>query len=296
MSSTDSLVPDRPLRFGEMLTATFRYLRRNPAATLGVGALLGTVTSTVQGIVLNGIVFGSNRGDQLQRLLAGDTMSTKEIQAAIDEVAAMAPYLAIAGAVQTVVQFLAMGVMTLGMVRALRGERLLPSELWREVPWLRILGINLVLLGIMIVAVGVPFGAAIFIGGPIAIVLISAAITVAFFIAVVSTLAVPASIVDQLGVGDAIRMAVSVSRGALLRTTGLIFGSILFWTLIGDFIGAPIGGILGGLAGGSGSAAGSALTTMVSGIVAAAITLPASSAMAVLVYVDRIRRMRPTSW
>lgn len=296
MSSTDPLIPDQPLRFGEMLTATYRYMRRNPAATLGVGALLGTVTSAVQGIVVNGIVFGSNRGDQIQRLLAGETLSTKEVQAAIDEVAAMAPYLALAGVVQAIVQFAAMGVMTLGMVRALRGERLQPSELWREVPWTRILGINLALFGIMLVAVGVPLLAAIAIGGPAAIVLLSIAISLAFFITVVSTLAVPASIIDQLGVVESIRMAVSVSRGALLRTTGLIFGSILFWTLIGDFIGSPVGSIVGSLAGGSGSASGSALSAMVAGIVAGAITLPASSAMAVLVYIDRVRRMRPMSW
>lgn len=296
MSSTDPLIPDQPLRFGEMLTATYRYMRRNPAATLGVGALLGTVTSAVQGIVVNGIVFGSNRGDQIQRLLAGETLSTKEIQAAIDEVATMAPYLALAGVVQAIVQFAAMGVMTLGMVRALRGERLQPSELWREVPWTRILGINLALLGIMLVAVGVPLLGAIAIGGPAAIVLLAIAISLAFFITVVSTLAVPASIIDQLGVVESIRMAVSVSRGALLRTTGLIFGSILFWTLIGDFIGSPVGSIVGSLAGGSGSASGSALSAMVAGIVAGAITLPASSAMAVLVYIDRVRRMRPMSW
>lgn len=296
MSSTDPLIPDQPLRFGEMLTATYRYMRRNPAATLGVGALLGTVTSAVQGIVVNGIVFGSNRGDQIQRLLAGETLSTKEVQAAIDEVATMAPYLALAGVVQAIVQFAAMGVMTLGMVRALRGERLQPSELWREVPWTRILGINLALFGIMLVAVGVPLLAAIAIGGPAAIVLLSIAISLAFFITVVSTLAVPASIIDQLGVVESIRMAVSVSRGALLRTTGLIFGSILFWTLIGDFIGSPVGSIVGSLAGGSGSASGSALSAMVAGIVAGAITLPASSAMAVLVYIDRVRRMRPMSW
>lgn len=295
MSSMDSLVPDRPLRFGEMLTATFRYMRRNPAATLGVGALLGTITSTVQGVLLNGIVFGSNRGDQLQRLLAGETMSTKEIQAAIDEVAQMAPYLALAGAVQTIVQFAAMGVMTLGMVRAMRGERPQPSELWRLVPWTRILGINLAVLVVMLIAVGVPLGAAIIIRGPIAIALLSLAISLAFFIAVVSTLAVPASIVDQLGVRDSMRMAVGVCRGALLRTTGLIFASLFFWTVLGDLIGSPIGSIIGGMAGGPSSAAGSALSTMVAGIVAGAITLPASSAMAVLVYVDRIRRMRPMS-
>lgn len=296
MSSTDSLVPDRPLRFGEMLNATFRYMRRNPAATLGVGALLGTVTSTVQGIVINGIVFGSNRGDLLQRLISGEQMSRKEIQAAVDQVAALTPYLALAGAVQSIVQFAAMGVMTLGMVRALHGDRLQPSELWRQVPWGRILGINLSIFAILLLAVGVPLGLAITIGGPAAIALLALAISVVFFIAVVSTLAVPASIVDQLGVKDSIRKAVEVSRGALLRTTGLIFASLFFWTAVGNLIGTPIGSILGGMAGGSSSAAGSALSTMVAGIVGGAITLPASSAMAVLVYIDRVRRMRPISW
>lgn len=295
MSSMDSLVPGGPLRFGEMLTSTFRYMRRNPAATLGIGALLGTITSTVQGIVVNGIVFGSDRGTELRKVLEGGTLTEAELQSAIDSVGALIPYLALAGAVQTIVQFLAMGVMTLGMVRAMQGEKLQPGALWRLVPWMRILGVNLLILAAMFIAVGLPLALALVVGGPVAIAALAVAIAFAFLIAVVSTLAVPASIVDDLDVRASVRAAIGVSRGALLRTTGLVFGALLFWTVLGDLIGSPIGTLLGSMAGGSESAAGGALASMVTGIVAGAITLPASSAMAVLVYIDRKRRMRPAS-
>lgn len=296
MSSMDSLVPDRPLQFGDMLGATFRYMRGNPAATLGVGALLATATSTVQGVMLNGFVFGSNRGADLEKLLAGNQLSDAELQKAIDGVAELAPYLAVAGIVQTIVQFLAMGVMTLGMVRAMQGGKLRPSELWRAVPWRRILGINLAVFVAVLVAGGIPFALALIAPTPVAIVALALALGIGFMVAVASTLAVPASIVDGLGVRESIGAALVATRTAIFRTSALIVGSILFWTLAGDVIGSPIGAILGSLSGGSASASGAALSTMVTGIVGGAITLPASSAMAVLIYVDRKRRMRPSSW
>lgn len=295
MSAIESLVPDRPLRFSDMLSATFRYLRRNPSATLGVGALLGTVTSTVTGIVLQGMVFGNSRAADLQRLLAGETMSTKEINVAIAQIGEVAPYLGFAGAVAALVQFAAMGVMTLGMVRAMRGERIQPSELWRSVPWRRILGINLLVFAVMLAVVAVPVGIAFAVGGGLAIAALGFAGVLAFVVAVVSTLAVPAAIIDDLGVTAALRRALFVTRGALLRTSVLIFGSLVFWDAIGGLLAGPAGGLFGALSGGATSPSGQALSTLVSGIVSGAITLPSTSAMAVLVYTDRVRRMRPSS-
>ena len=295
MSGKDSLVPDRPLRLGEMLLATFRYLRANPAATLGVGALLGTVTSTVSGIVMNGIVFGNQRGAELQRLLSGETMTQAAIDRAITQLGEVAPYLGFAGAVSALTQLAAMGVMTLGFVRALHGERLAPATIWRQVPWGRILGINLAVFAIVLAVMSVPVGLALLIGGTATIVALLCACAFAFIVAIIATLAVPAAIVEDLGIAAALRRAIAVSRGALLRTTGLVLVSLLFWDALASLLGTPIGSVVGTLAGGSGSAAGDALTTLVSGIVVGAITLPATSAMAVLVFVDRVTRMRPPS-
>ena len=296
MSAMDSPVPGGPLRFGDMLSATFQYLRRNPAATLGIGALLATATSTVQGVMLNGFVFSSNRGAELEKVLSGSQLTEAELQSAIDSIATLAPYLAVAFIVQTIVQFLAMGVMTVGMVRAMQGERVQPGALWSAVPWARILGINLLVFVAILVGAGVPFGLALFAPTPVAVVALALAFGIGFILAVASTLAVPASIVDGLGVMAAMRAAVLATRTSVFRTTMLIVGSILFWSVVGSFIGSPIGSILGSLSGGSGSATGSALSSMVAGIIGGAITLPASSAMAVLIYVDRIRRMRPSSF
>lgn len=290
MSAMDPLVPDRPLRLAEMVTATYRYMRRNPAATLGIGALLGTVTSVVSGIVIDGIVFGSNRGGDLQRVLAGETLTTEQLEAAIAQISAIAPYLAMAGAVATLVQFAAMGVMTLGMVRAMHGEHVQPSTLWRVVPWGRIIGINLAMSVLMLLLISVPVGIAFVAGGPAAIAAVAVAGLLAFVVAVLSTLAVPAAIIDGLGVKDAIRRAVAVTRSGLLRASWLIFASLVFWDALGSIIAAPIGSLFGALAGGASSASGHALDNLVAGIVSGAITLPATSAMAVLVYIDCVRR------
>lgn len=295
MSAPQPLVPEQPLRFGEMLVATFRYLRRNPAATLGVGALLGTVTSTVTGVVMNGMVFGNGRGDALQRLLAGESQTSTQVKAAMAQIGDVAPYLALAGVVGAIVQFAAMGVMTLGMVRAMRGEHVRPSQLWREVPWGRIIGINALVFVGMVVVVALPVGLAIILGGSAAIAALVAAGFLAFLVAVISTMAVPAALMDDLGIRASLKRAVGVTRGAIVRTSWLVFASLVFWDAVGSLLGSPVGSVVGALAGGAASSSGQALTSLVAGIVTAAVTLPAGSAMAVLIYDDRKRRMRPTS-
>ncbi len=286
----ESLIPDRPLRISEMFLATYQYLRRNLTATVGVGALLATVTSAISGVVVNGMLLGRDQGSALDRLIAGETLTATQAQAVAQQVTEAAPLLALAFAVSMLVQLAAMGIMTLGMVDALRGERPTPASLWRRTPWRRIVGVNVAIVLLELVASAVPVAIAFIVGGALGLAALGIAIVIAISIAVLTALAVPATVMHDLGVRAALTRSVAVNRHGALRTAWALLATVVVWQMLGGFLGNPIGVIVGIAAGGTSTSAGSALTSLVASIVSGAISLPAIAGMTTLIYVDRLRR------
>lgn len=284
----EPLIPAGALRFGDMMAATFRYLRRWPGATLGIGALLATATTIISTMASSAL--SSAGGGALDGLAAGETLTAQQAEEAVQALMAALPYLAMALAVSALAQLAGMGVMTVGMVRALRGEPLEPGVLWRLVPWARVFAINGLVLASIVAVMGAATVVGVAVGGPAIAAILILAIGVALWIALLSTLAVPAAILEDLTVTAALRRCLTVSQGRRGRTIGLLLGATVLWTGLGEFVGLPAGSLVGALAGGNGTTTGSVLTDLVHGIAAGAVTLPAASAMAVLVYVDLVRR------
>lgn len=286
----EPLIPDRPLRIGEMLVATTRYLRHNAGATVGVGALLATATSVIDGVVVNGVLLGRGQGTALDRLIAGQTLTAADTQVLVRQVTDAAPLLALAVAVSMLVQLAAMGVMTLAMADVLRGRRPTPGTLWGRVPWRRIVGVNIAIVVLELVASAVPIAVAFIAGGALGLAAMGLSVVIALSIAVLTALAVPATVVHGLGVRDAIARSVLVNRHGALRTAWALLVTVAVWQMLGGFIGNPIGLIVGLLGGGPSTATGSVLTSLVANIVSGAIALPAIAGMTTLIYIDRLRR------
>lgn len=293
MTVSESLIPERPQRITEMLVSTFRYLRANPLATLGIGALLSTVTSAVSAVVVNGFVLGRNTDSALGHLMAGETLTATQSAAITQEITNAAPLLALAAATSVLVQLAAMGVMTLGMVESLQGRKLVPSELWREVPWRRIVGVNLAIVGLMLGGAAIPVALAFWIGGAFGLIVLAGAGLAGVLIAVLTALAVPATVMDGMSVRESLRQSILVTRSGVFRTAWMLLVAAIVWSTLGSFIGTPLGDIASALAGGPSTAAGSALAGIVSSIVSGAVSLPAVSAMSVLIYLERVRQTRP---
>ncbi len=292
MTVSESLIPGQPLRMGEMLAAVFRYLRANPAATLGIGALLSTVTSTISAVVMNGVLLGTSSTSPLGRMLAGESLTVAEATLATKQITDAAPALATAAGISVLVQLAAMGVMTLGMVESLKGQQLAPAQLWRAVAWRRIIGVNLAIVGLMLLAAALPVLLAVVVGGAFGLACMAAAGLAGLIIAILTALAVPATVMDGLPVREALRQSVLVTRGGFFRTAWMLFFAGLIWQALGNLIGSPVGAIFGSFAGGTGSAAGSALTSILASIVAGAISLPASAGTITLIYLERVRASR----
>ena len=293
MNVSESLVPERPLRISEMLMATFRYMRTNPVATLGIGALLSTATSAVSAVVVNGVILGGSSNSALSRLMAGETLTATQSNEITKQITDAAPLLALAAAVSVLVQLAAMGVMTLGMVESLKGHKLVPGELWRQVPWRRIIGVNLAVVGLMLASAAIPVALAFSIGGAFGLILLAGAGLTGLVIAVLTALAVPATIMDGYSVRQSLQRSILVTRGGLLRTAWMLFVSAIVWQVFGNFLGTPFSVLFAAFAGGPSTPAGSAIANIVTSIVAGAVSLPAVSGMTVLIYLERVRHTRP---
>lgn len=296
MSELPAPSPEAPLRVATLLVTTYRYLRSNPGATLGVAALLSTITSAVSGVVLNGVLLGGRDNTALGRFLSGETLTKADSANLLQEMTDAVPLLAVVSAVSALIQLAAVGVMTLGMVRALAGERVGAAELWRRVPWARVILINLMIVGILLAASVVPLVGAAVLGGGSGLALIALALTVVLALTVATVLAVPAALTEDLRPWAAVRRSLQLTRRAWWRTAGLLLSGLLTWQVVASLIASPVSALAGAVAGGPSSAAGAALASLIAGIVAGAITLPADAATATLVYADLARRRdEPTS-
>ena len=282
-------VPTGPMRVSEMLVHTFRLMRAHPASTLGIGALLATVDATVSGVVVNGVLA---RSDALRDITTqSGSAATAEILGQLADVTRAAlPWLALTFAISFLTQLAATGVMTLAVIRARRDEPVQPSTLWNDVPWLRLLAINGLIIGLIVLAAAGPIAIAVFAPSfaPFAVGFVVAA---ALVLALGTALAVPASMSEVVPARQAVARSFALIRGAWWRTAGALLVANIIWSGIGSFIATPIASIFGALAGGSSSTFAQTLQSLMTSILAGAIALPGIAIMATLVYFDRIARM-----
>ena len=281
-------VPNQPLRLGEMLVLTFRFMRAHAGATLGIGALLATVSATVSGVVTQGVVMQID-GIRLWNEAAGQQVTAGMLDELSVAVRDALPWFLAVLAVSFIVQLAATGVMTLAVIRDDRGQTVQPGELWGDVPWPRLIGINLLIVALIVLA-GV---------GPIALLMISdsfaiAALLVMFasavMIALGTSLAVPAAMREDLGARAALARSVALIKRSWMRTAGLLVAANLIWSSIGSLIATPVGAIAGSLAGGSRSTIGQTLQTLLTDIASGAVALPGIAIMTTLIYFDRVQR------
>lgn len=277
-----------PMRLGVMFVHTYQFMRAHLGATVGIGALLATVDATVSGIA------STAAGDAARSL--NDVLAAQQTVAlsadTVDQVFAALPWIGLSLVISFLTQFAATGVMTLAVVRDRRSESVQPAALWRGVPWVAFLGVNAAIFA-AILGVLIPMALVAYVVAGVTpwllIVVGVAAIAACLAIAILSSLAVPALINEQLAVGSALRRSVALVRTRWLRVGWLLVAASLLWSFIGAIIGNPISALLGVLAGGSGSAAGQALQAITASIVTGAIALPGIAITTTLIYFARMQ-------
>jgi hypothetical protein len=298
-------VPLRPLAVGEILSGAFTAIRQNPAATLGLSAILLTCYGAASAAVSLGLRHVFNN----LSLSSGQTLTHAQARHVLFEVFGIVlPSVLGLFAIAFIVELILTGLLTVVIGRGVLGHKVTMDEAWRiTLPRLpAILGAVIltalciiapwaaVAVLVVILAIAHLTPAAIVVGvlGGIA----SICLTVWF--SVMLSLATPAVVLERQGpVG-----ALTRSGRLVTRSFWRVFGTLLLAAIIVGFAGFVLQvpfAIMGALAGGStGMFALSAARTVAAAIigavgstVAGAVTWPISAGVTVLLYVDlRMRK------
>ena len=270
------LVPLRPLNLGDILDGSFKVIRRNPRVTLGLSAgiavLQGIVVATTQSLAIGRLSHAIDNTDPSNPRVDVGSLLRGEGTALVG---------GLFGALFAVILA---GMLTVVVTQDVLGNKLSISEVWGRVrPKLG----RLVVVSLLVTIV--PF--------------------LALFLCLVPgvglwgmwAVAVPALIVEDGGIGQALRRSWALVRGTFWRVVGIRALGFLIVSVTSALIGVPFA-IVAGLVTGhslfqtSGVGAlnvpiGYILITTVGSIIATTFTAPVRAAIDALIYVDlRMRK------
>ena len=296
-------IPLRPLAVGEILSGAFTSIRQNPAATLGLSAILLTcygIASAAVSLALRGVLNNLH-------LSSGQTLTQTQARHVLFEVFAIVlPSFLGLFVVAFLVELILTGLLTVVIGRGVLGSKVSMGEAWRIAlprlpailgavvltalciigPWavVAVLAIILALahLAPAAIAVGV-------IGG-----IASICLTIWFW--VMLRLATPAVVLERQGPARALARSWRLVRRSFWRNFGILLLAAIVVAFAGFVLQLPFT-IVEALAGGSAvfglpatQTLAAVIISAVGSIVAGAVTRPISAGVTVLLYLDM--RMR----
>jgi hypothetical protein len=268
------LIPLRPLNLGDILDGSFKVIRRNPRATLGLSAIV----AVVQGIVLafaQVIAYGplshaidntdpNNPQFHLGSLLSGEGMAI------------------LGGLIGALFAAVLAGMLTLVVTEDVLGNRLSIAQVWQRIrpKLVRLIALSLVVSIVPTVALIGCFVPGIWLWG-------------------LWTVAVPAMIVENAGVGRSLGRSRALVSGTFWRVFGIRALGFLIVSVCGALVTIPFGLLAAAITGRSLVPTAESLSvplsyiliSAVGTIIATTLTAPVRAALDALIYVDlRMRK------
>ena len=294
-------IPLRPLGVSEILSGAFTSVRQNPAATLGLSAIVLTcygVISAAISLALRGTVHNLN-------LSSGQNLTHTQI---FDIFAIVLPSLLAIAALAFVTEIILTGLLTAVIGRGVLGRKVSIGEAWRiALPRLPAILGSIILIALCVLlpwaAVAVLVTILAVLHATAAAVIVGvvggiAALYVTCWFPVMFGLAAPAVVLERQGPARALRRSWRLVRHSFWRVFWILLLTALIVLIAGSVLRIPFSlltALVGGSAGfvglaGSGSVAG-VIIGAVGGIVAGAVTRPISAGVTVLLYLDlRMRK------
>jgi len=307
------VIPLRPLGVGELLDGAFTSIRRNPRATLGIAAVLLTISGVITTVVTLALIHAAG---PVTLPTAGQHLTQSQVDHLIGQL--LGVFLPLAGVsvlLSFIVDIILTGLLTVVISRCVLGPNITAADAWRiarpRLPAL--LGVTLLILciiggmwlalGVLLVilaAAGAPGGVVALIGVPGAL----AAVVLTVWFSVMFRMAGPAVVLERERAVPSLGRSWRLVKGSFWRVFGisLLAGLIVLVTtgvlqipfgLLAALAGGGSGSLAGGgtfFAGAGGNVAG-VIISAVGGIVAGSVARPISAGVAVLLYVDlRMRR------
>jgi hypothetical protein len=298
------VIPLRPLGAGEILDGALSILRRYWRAILGVTFAVALVTRGI-GIVIEGTLL--NDDTRLQNLRDDPNPSVGDIMHAVSGAFASTGLTVLVILIGTIA---ATAMIAVVASRAVLGRPVTAGQAWREarprLPYLLGLTLLIPLIGAGILAVAALPGALIALAGAesggaalASLGLIGGAITV-MWLTVQWSLAAPALMLEKQGIVQSMKRSAKLVRNAWWRVLGVQLLAAVLVYIASSIIEAPFLLLARGM---TGDSVGSFLSgdsnpgwaflgvTGIGGILGAMLTLPISSGVTALLYMDqRIRR------
>jgi hypothetical protein len=298
------VIPLRPLVVGEILDGAFSSIRQNPKATLGLSAILLTITgviSTTISLIVNNVIGGISEVN-----LAPNPTPTQVGHYLGHTVAIQGTAALVAALLAVLIQGILAGLLTAVIGRGVLGHRITARQAWRiAAPRLpALIGAAFAVLGLLvgfwlvlglvlfvISQVGAPTGVIVLIGvlGSFPVL----ALTIWFW--VMLSLAAPAVVLERQGPLQALRRSWRLVRRSFWRVFGILLLAGLIVTIAGFVLELPFGAAAffsgsGGVLSGHTPGLAATLVAAVGRIVAGTVTRPISAGVVVLLYMDM--RMR----
>jgi hypothetical protein len=276
------VIPLRPLGVGDILNGALSTIRRHPALMLGVAAVVVTITELVALAVSYPLLEDVN-----QAVVRGEALSSSELGSLVGRTLGVAAIGLVFALVARV--FLA-GFFTQVVATAVVGRRADFGGIWTRVRprLLPLLGLSLVYPAVAIAA-----GLLLFLVGlavpALAVILAIGCVVVGIWLLTVFSLATPALVLENVGVGTAFGRSRRLVRGSWWRIFGITLLGWLIAAVVGWIVSLPFGG--GFAAPPATVTAGYLTLSTIGAIIASTLTEPFLAAITVLLYTDqRIRR------
>jgi hypothetical protein len=301
-------IPLRPLGMGDILGGAFTSVRRNPAATLGLSAILLTCNALLSTGLL--LILRATAGPlRSLNITAGQPLTRTQARRLISQVlGVLIPAAAITLILALLVEILLTGLLTVVIGRGALGRKVGAGAAWRlALPRLpALLGVAVLILLIVlapwaataavVVAAALAHAGAAAAGIGVLCGLAALACTVWF--SVMLSMAAPVTVLERQPPAAAIGRSWRLVRGSFWRVLGITLFAALIVAVADAIIRLPFtsaataSGGSGGLLGVSGRVAIAAVVISAVGtIVAGALTRPVSAGVSVLIYTDlRMRR------
>jgi len=286
------VIPLRPLGLGEILDGSFATIRRNPKATLGIAAIIMTISAVITSSLTVSLINLPSPGQHL---------SSQQAEHLLGRIFAEAlPVLGVTVLLTIIVQAVLAGLLAPVIAREVSGQRISAGAAWRaaapRLPSVLLatllmllagLGPLLALGGILLIgfAAGAPAGIYALIGVPG----FFAAAWLSIWLSVRFSLATPVIVLERKRPAAALARSWRLVRRSSWRVFGILLLASVIVAVAGAILQIPFSFLSAVFGGAAGFSAGTVIA-VIGTIAAGTVTRPISAAVTVLLYVDM--RMR----
>lgn len=288
VAAKPGVIPLRPLNLGEILDGAVSTMRKHPMIMLGVSAIIVAI-----GQVL-GFPFLLPMMDDLNRLGSGDVGSTDDLFATLGVTVQAAT---ITSLITVLTRVVLIGILTTVVGKAVLGQPAEFRQIWLSVRTKlpRLLGLAMIFL-LVSIALFVPAFLVARMSPPLAVLFVVCGLVIAVCLYVLFSLAAPALILEDTGIGRSLRRSSQLVRPDFGRVFGISLLTFVIVVSIATIVQLPfefLGGGFEGIFSGEFSQITVAylVFTSIGTIVASTITEPFTASVTALLYTDqRMRR------